>query len=69
MNIRIGIDTLPDPDQSWDNFMAAVQTSLDTCSTVYCPIGLQAMPWINMAALLNYIPDPVRIVVEKNEVS
>lgn len=49
--------------------MAAVQTSLDTCSTVYCPIGLQAMPWINMAALLNYIPDPVRIVVEKNEVS
>jgi hypothetical protein len=35
---------------------------------VFCPVRTETVEWINIEELLNYTPDPVKIVVEKNEV-
>lgn len=36
---------------------------------MFCPINTEIVEWINIDELLHYAPDPVRIVVEKNEVT
>jgi hypothetical protein len=58
---------LPPADGPWDAFVRGVATAQDALPLVYCPVKRQQRPWIDLQELANYTPDPVRIVLERNE--
>jgi len=58
---------LPPADGPWDTFVRGVATAQDALPLVYCPVKRQQRPWIDLQELASYTPDPVRIVLERNE--
>jgi hypothetical protein len=58
----------PDPNDHWDSFVTSVCDSADSSSKVFCPVNRKAVSWINNEELSKYVSDPVRAVVEKNEI-
>ena len=62
-----GLATLPDPAGDWETFVQAVSTAQQEVPLVFCPVKKQLRPWLNVFELRQYQPDPVRIVLERNE--
>ena len=48
---------LPNPEEDWGAFVAAVGNAQASCHDVFCPIRHTPQPWVNLQALANYQPD------------
>ena len=52
-----GTLTLPNPEEDWGTFVAAVGKAQASCQNVFCPIKHTPQPWVNLQALAKYQPD------------
>ena len=48
---------LPNPEEDWGTFVAAVGKAQSSCHDVFCPIQHTLQPWVNLQALAKYEPD------------
>lgn len=52
-----GTLALPNPEEDWGIFVAAVGKAQASCQNVFCPIQHTPQPWVNLQALAKYQPD------------
>ena len=58
----------PDADTNWESFLLSVKHSLEQTKNVFCPIKKTLCPWLDVEILSKYTPDPLKIILEQNEV-
>ena len=59
---------LPNPDvAAWPEFVKGVNKLVDVAPETLCSVRRAAAPWVDMAALTAFVPDPITLIVDTNE--